>query len=290
MAHYLHKDAINWEAFCPQETKEEESRLNKISREENQCRGCGISHDIPDNQETNYRVWCLKCVHSRSRFAVKIGWERSKWLETINRPCRWCKSERPLYPLNTRCYYCSEECKTNYIKEYKKIYGKNNKERLFKLYSKRYEINRFKILCKTRKWRMDNPERSRESQRRYRIKNREGIAKAQQMRQAIRNDKTSMILFERQKGLCGLTNLPMNLDIDSIHIDHIIPIERDGTNHHMNLQLTHGVANCKKQDKLHCEIPAEDWRDFYNRSLEEMIKVREERNLPTTNLIKLQLK
>ena len=80
-----------------------------------------------------------------------------------------------------------------------------------------------------------------------------------------KNDWSTPILFEIQKGKCGLTNLPMDLKNDNIHIDHKIPIARGemAMGEITNLQLAHGIASLIKGDRLECELTFDDWREMY---------------------------
>ena len=287
---HLHRDTIDWEAFFPQKTEEEETRLNNLAKETDRCRGCKISHNTPKTQKLRMRIWCHRCSHTRFTVSKNFGYDREKWISMYNRLCKYCKSKRNIYPLSKLSLHCSEECRVSDRKRIQKQWVEDNLERYKERKSKRYQKNRFIVSIKNRNWVRNNPEKVREIRRRSDQKHRNKRRQKRLIRDLVRNDKISLMLYERQKGLCGLTNLPMDLKIDNIHIDHIIPLERGGTNHHMNLQLTHGVANCKKQDSLECEISSEDWRAFYIRSLEEMIKIREEMDLPTEHLIKFKPK
>lgn len=51
-------------------------------------------------------------------------------------------------------------------------------------------------------------------------------------------------LYARQSGRCALTGLP--LDGVPVHVDHIIPITRGGTDDESNLQLVVRPANMAK--------------------------------------------
>lgn len=65
------------------------------------------------------------------------------------------------------------------------------------------------------------------------------------------------VLFERQNGLCpdtdhGGCGLPLG-SADGHHVDHLIPIARNGPDDDWNLQLMHSECNLSKLDRL---VPA----------------------------------
>jgi 5-methylcytosine-specific restriction endonuclease McrA len=45
---------------------------------------------------------------------------------------------------------------------------------------------------------------------------------------------------------CGRPLLPT----ERLHLDHVIPSSRGGTNHYSNLQVTHAGCNIRKSDRL----------------------------------------
>lgn len=95
--------------------------------------------------------------------------------------------------------------------------------------------------------RFSHPERYRESAKRWRGKNplyyvASGHGTTVKVILAIR---------EKQKGLCGLTGLPLT---DSAEIDHIVPKARGGTNAPENLRWVNKEANRAKRDLLDSEF------------------------------------
>ena len=68
----------------------------------------------------------------------------------------------------------------------------------------------------------------------------------------IRRINTSVFkesLFNDQNGICGICGQPMSLE-EEIHVDHIIPKSRGGTDNINNLQAAHSLCNLKKSDQI----------------------------------------
>ena len=179
---------------------------------------------------------------------------------------------------NNNKEYVSERNKRFYqenkelIKARNKEWYENNKEKV----RMRYEKDRFKVIERSRKWRLDNPDKYKEQVSRYQEKNRDMIIERKQIRRMSNTDETIAKLYKKQKGKCALTNLDMDLELDNIHIDHKIPLSRGGTFHELNLQLVHGIANLIKHNKLECEISVEDFQRMRDRILEQWDEQEEE--------------
>jgi 5-methylcytosine-specific restriction endonuclease McrA len=69
-------------------------------------------------------------------------------------------------------------------------------------------------------------------------------------------------IWERDGGICGLCHLPVAFD-RSMHVDHIVPVERDGCDHAENLRATHKACNVSRdyQDipEPHCTYARTKW-------------------------------
>ena len=74
--------------------------------------------------------------------------------------------------------------------------------------------------------------------------------------------KLKKLLFERQSGLCGLCTNVMNpdeiLDSTCLHVEHLTPTCKGGTNDESNLVLAHRKCNLEKANKTFEEYIA--WR------------------------------
>ena len=60
------------------------------------------------------------------------------------------------------------------------------------------------------------------------------------------------LLWPRQGGMCGICHRPLG---GEVHIDHIIPKSRGGSDDDANLQLAHAQCNLAKSDKMPYELP-----------------------------------
>lgn len=80
-------------------------------------------------------------------------------------------------------------------------------------------------------------------------------------RDAYVEDVWAAKIVERDKGICGLCTLPVDLSVgwgttgSSATIDHVIPLSRGGTHEPANAQLAHYECNSAKRDRFR----PEDW-------------------------------
>ena len=108
-------------------------------------------------------------------------------------------------------------CKQHYMSVYNRAYYAENREAMY---------------AKARKWQAENPERKREHGRRRSFGYRKHLSD----------------LMEDYAGMCGICGEDMfGLESDSdIHVDHIIPVSKGGTNDYDNLQPAHATCNFRK--------------------------------------------
>ena len=57
-------------------------------------------------------------------------------------------------------------------------------------------------------------------------------------------------LYQAQSGLCGICGEPMGEDMAALHVDHIVPRSRGGSDLIGNLQAAHKKCNMTKKDKM----------------------------------------
>lgn len=70
------------------------------------------------------------------------------------------------------------------------------------------------------------------------------------------DERMDWLLYEFS-GLCGICG--QELDLDDLHIDHIVPRGRGGGNERTNLQPAHNWCNQRKGDKLLYREQGEAW-------------------------------
>ena len=110
-----------------------------------------------------------------------------------------------------------------------------------------------------RRKRLDDPEQRATVQRLARRRYRERYAndpeyrarcKARNEGRMWRLRKHLPDLIEAQDGLCGICGAPLPEEIDSaIHVDHIKPRSKGGSNDYDNLQAVHDSCNRRKSDQ-----------------------------------------
>lgn len=97
-------------------------------------------------------------------------------------------------------------------------------------------------------WKKRNPERAKAISRKGENARRARIAEA--CVEAVEH----MVVYARDRGLCGICGLPVYPR--RFHVDHIIPIARGGEHSYANTQPAHPFCNISKSDRLPEEIAA----------------------------------
>lgn len=191
---------------------------------------------------------CTKCLIDKpaSNFSKHSG--NSDGLATI---CKYCKSIQDAE------------------------YRKNNKENKSIADKKYYQDNKEKHQKNCKQWRIKNSTYYADHQRIYRQNNKDKLAltkkqyiatpKGKAVRKASHQKRKALLrnvvgkykssdilkLFELQSNKCVYCKKDIDSTIrDGYHIDHVIPLNKNGTNNPDNLQLLCVTCNCSKQDKL----------------------------------------
>ena len=63
-------------------------------------------------------------------------------------------------------------------------------------------------------------------------------------------------IYQRDEGVCGICNLPVELE--DLTIDHVVPINRGGQHTNDNAQVAHRLCNALKRNRLQEEISDEE--------------------------------
>jgi len=129
-----------------------------------------------------------------------------------------------------------------------------NKEKLNFRARESYKENREYYLKKAKKWREENPERKKEYAEGWEKKNKHKRKMYKHNRRAAEakaegDFKSDDILriFDMQRGRCGICS--KKRDLSEMHIDHIEPISKGGSNWPRNLQLLCKKCNLSKSAK-----------------------------------------
>jgi 5-methylcytosine-specific restriction endonuclease McrA len=156
----------------------------------------------------------------------------------------------------TKCEPCKESHR-EYLNEY---YAKNA-EKLKDKRKDRYSINPEKEINSTRAWRINNPDYSISYQKEYRKLNPESKRSSERRRRANRFNngfeyyKESEVL-DLYGSMCHICNTDIDLSAPrlsgvsgweiGLHIDHVVPLSKGGTDTLDNVRPAHGSCNVKK--------------------------------------------
>jgi 5-methylcytosine-specific restriction endonuclease McrA len=181
--------------------------------------------------------------------------------------CSTCKASKPFeeFYINKRtldgyCYQC-KKCQIIYNKKWieknpekKQIYIEKNISRFYAWNAKWRAENPEKIKERDAKYYKKNAEKIKEKKRIYRKENPEIISVARHRYRALKrnasgsyNKEDIQFLFISQRGLCAMCR--EDIKKQKHHVDHIMPLARQGTNDKTNLQLLCPTCNRKKSAK-----------------------------------------
>lgn len=140
-----------------------------------------------------------------------------------------------------------------------RAYYQKNRENIIAKTSEYQRMHRDKKLKNSKRWRADNPERSRSYTRKYARLHPEIIIMTRYVRRAARHPDRDMKICRMIVDECR--RLTETTGIKHV-IDHIIPISSGGWHHHHNLQPLPLKINASKNDNPFWEMPGyKSWRD-----------------------------
>lgn len=151
------------------------------------------------------------------------------------------KREERKYGLAGECKSCVKAVATQWNKE-------NSKKR--KIISGRYyKKNSKKIRATSKKWKTNNNEKIKATQRKWEEENPyDGREKATRYRARKLNAFVAPVdrqeIFERDGGKCHICK--KSVDPINWHLDHIIPLAREGTHEPRNVAVSHPRCNRHK--------------------------------------------
>jgi len=220
------------------------------------CKQCGKAKEIHA-----YKL-CKTCYNREWRAKnpdkVKAGKERhnSKYPEKIKEASR--RRFKIYYTKNTekikayhKKHYAENKEK---MKAYKKIYYAENPDKIKEGSKKYYTENSERIKAKCNKYYAENLEKAKACKKKYHAKNpgkaREaslkrrisGIPKKGVIKKVINENifKYGIITCEKCKKQCE----------DNFHLDHIVPISKNGEHSYNNLQILCAYCNLSKQTDI----------------------------------------
>lgn len=222
-----------------------ESDVSSLSSNSKTCTSCGFEKILSDFGKRNdtrdgRRSQCKDC-----RNAVNGKWQKSPKAKA----------------------YASQWVKDNpdKVKAYSDKYWKKNPDKLKAkrakgeaTWRKRYPE---KAKAKSAKWRNNNPDKIKEIGKRFREshpnKSRDDANRRRAKIQGVESVKyTEQDIFELWGTDCYLCSKPINLKAarqvgkkgwqDGLHLEHLIPITKNGPDTPQNVRPAHGLCNLKK--------------------------------------------
>lgn len=198
----------------------------------------------------------------------------SDGLQTRCKPCykgfqkRYIANNLEKVKEQKRQYKLQNPEKVNaYFRQYRKAHPQTQKRYLQRQDSdKKYrEANKEKLREQQREYRLRKPEIGRERRRRWGEQNPERVLELARQRRARKKNAEGQHtadevqqLYVMQRGLCCFCSKPVGDKRDGIkrsHFEnyteeHILPLDRGGSNWISNMVLTCWNCNCSRQDKL----------------------------------------
>jgi 5-methylcytosine-specific restriction endonuclease McrA len=160
----------------------------------------------------------------------------------------------------TKCDPCREA-----MKQHARIRYLEKRELILSQKKDYYEKNKETIKSNRTKRYYENPEAASEIMKRYRAKRPEAVIRAKTRRRAkLRGNGyefyTTEQVLQTYGTDCNICNRPIDMKAPrlpgkpgwemSLHIDHLIPISKDGPDTLDNVRPTHGICNIRKHNKV----------------------------------------
>ncbi len=220
------------------------------------CEYCGkIVLRYPCQLRTAKHIYCSKNCRGRDMTSLHDG----------KRQCTTCKEWFPASPeffnrqrntklgLTSQCRTCLKTIKKKFYENAENSKQKlattrrwklGNGDKIKKHKAASYVRNRESVIEKSRKWRQDNPEKTRTDPDKQRKKN--AIRRARMVSALGEYSETDLrVKCEEQNGRCYYCNAPLT----KYHADHVVPLSRGGTNYAENIVLACPTCNLAKGDK-----------------------------------------
>lgn len=158
------------------------------------------------------------------------------------------QAKKEYYAEQTKLYY-QEHKKER--KEYYKQWHQNNKHKVNER-SKQYNIDNKEILCESRKQYAQTPKGKAVAKAAYQNR------RAHKLNNGGKHTAKDILeLFDLQSGKCPYCKAKLaKTGNNKYHVDHVMPLNKGGTNNISNIQLLCPSCNLSKQDKLPEEFAA----------------------------------
>jgi hypothetical protein len=128
------------------------------------------------------------------------------------------------------------------VRAWNREFYARHRDRRKKLRVEQYRANPEKALAAAKEYAASHPELIRKIGRKSRLQRRARLV------EAFVEFVDPAVVFERDKGICGICRLPV--DASSFDIDHVIPLSKGGEHRYSNVQVAHSRCNRRKGAKL----------------------------------------
>lgn len=229
------------------------------------CKGCATDHPVTmfssAGQGGRLRPMCKPCTSAREKSLIDAR-RRNEGEKPAAKCCTRCRTEMPndtmhfkkkaggSHGLTSECKKCLGArslawTKTERGRSTKAKWINENRSKV-RLSALRYQVrNREKVNAYLAKWRTENIERRRESDRINAANHREARAVYRHLRRAAGTvSKGDITRLEKlQRGCCAICRASLN---GSREIDHVVPVKKGGASNFTNLQLLCRPCNRSK--------------------------------------------
>lgn len=201
------------------------------------CPKCGETKSIDDfyknkSRKDGYSAWCKACDNASNKKYVQNNREHMREYERYE-------------------YYKNHEEHKRRSREY----VKKNKDKVRQARKEYYEKNREKILAHNRLYNQENKEKISARNKSYYESHKEDfLFKARERKKKIKETKDGTItkealdcMYEQQFHKCDYCGA--NLDELGKHLDHILPLAKDGTHTLSNVHWVCPRCNLSKNDQ-----------------------------------------
>ena len=204
------------------------------------CSACGTVKLLDDfhkdkTKKDGRTSTCKICARERTRKWTKANPEQAR---TTVKAC-WLKN------------------KDSYKKQQAE-YRDENHDKIQEGKRRYYQVNKEKIYILTRNWKKANKAKESEYHKKWKRNNKDTVLAGDMRRRARRRNApvienvSRMAVYERDNGICYLCDKPVALE--DLHIDHVIPLSRNGEHSYRNMKTAHAECNLRKGTKLPTEM------------------------------------
>ena len=216
------------------------------------CQGCGKHMQVYPSQAKRSK-YCSRSCAAASRTLLSNGYRTcTKCGESLPATTEHFREIATKVGLSSVCRTCLSERQKEYnerryerMREYNSEYRKSHPEWTRKVKHESYMRNRESAIAKSKAWRLANPDKTKLTPERSKIKDeRKRLRKQGMIGSHTKQDLA--IIFDKQEGKCFYCAC----ELTDWHVDHYIPVSRGGTNWPDNIVLACPQCNLAKGNMM----------------------------------------